>query len=96
MGLVSVRHYQQIPVSLRPRGTNTAGDTVTVVLSTASTSSVSVAGDVRQTRLDQAWFWTPTWQAMEREADEDLVAGRYDDFDTLDDFIDDLERLMEE
>lgn len=25
---------------------------------------------------DQAWFWTPEWQALEREADEDLKAGR--------------------
>lgn len=24
----------------------------------------------------QAWFWTPKWQAAEREADEDLKAGR--------------------
>ncbi|MHB8860002.1 MAG: AbrB/MazE/SpoVT family DNA-binding domain-containing protein [Thermoleophilia bacterium] len=25
----------------------------------------------------QAWFWTPEWQAGEREADEDLKAGRF-------------------
>ena len=25
---------------------------------------------------DQAWFWTPEWQALEREADEDIKAGR--------------------
>jgi len=25
---------------------------------------------------DQAWFWTERWQAMEREADADLAAGR--------------------
>ncbi len=25
---------------------------------------------------DQAWFWTPEWQKGEREADEDLKAGR--------------------
>lgn len=24
----------------------------------------------------QAWFWTPEWQQREREADEDIVAGR--------------------
>lgn len=24
----------------------------------------------------QAWFWTPAWQAGEREADEDLRPGR--------------------
>ncbi len=25
---------------------------------------------------DEAWFWTAEWQAMEREADEDIKAGR--------------------
>jgi hypothetical protein len=29
-------------------------------------------------RIDptQAWFWTREWQAKEREADDDLAAGR--------------------
>ncbi len=27
-------------------------------------------------RADQAWFWTERWQAMEREADADIAAGR--------------------
>ena len=25
---------------------------------------------------DQAWFWTPEWQAGEREADAHIAAGR--------------------
>ena len=25
---------------------------------------------------DQRWFWTEHWQRMEREADEDIAAGR--------------------
>lgn len=25
---------------------------------------------------DQVWFWTERWQAMEREADADIEAGR--------------------
>ena len=28
------------------------------------------------TDTDQDWFWTPAWQAREREADADLAAGR--------------------
>jgi hypothetical protein len=35
------------------------------------------------TAEDQAWFWTPAWQAGEREAEADLVAGRYQAFDTI-------------
>lgn len=73
-------------------GTDTASSSVTVALNTISKTEVHLLeGD--QPRLDQAWFWTPEWQAMEREADEDLAAGRYEDFETLDDFIEDLKRL---
>ncbi len=32
----------------------------------------------------QAWFWNPTWQAGEREADADKAAGRVDAFDSGD------------
>mgnify|MGYP005846590403 CR=1 FL=1 len=45
---------------------------------------------IEQDTADQAWFWTAEWQAKEREADEDLAAGRYKDFDTMDDFLADL------
>jgi antitoxin MazE len=41
---------------------------------------------------DQAWFWTPEWQAKEREADDDLTAGRFRDFDNLEDLLKDLHR----
>jgi AbrB family looped-hinge helix DNA binding protein len=30
----------------------------------------------------QAWFWTPTWQAGEREADSDRAAGRVETFNS--------------
>jgi hypothetical protein len=31
---------------------------------------------------DQAWFWTPDWQAKEREADADKAAGRVEHFES--------------
>jgi hypothetical protein len=34
----------------------------------------------RHVPADQAWFWTPEWQAKEREADADLAAGRVKTF----------------
>ena len=43
----------------------------------------------------QSWFWTPEWQAMEREADGNLANGNYVDFGTMDEFIDDLEKPTE-
>jgi antitoxin MazE len=39
---------------------------------------------------DQAWFWTKEWQGKEREADEDIVAGNYRDYKSLDALIKDL------
>ncbi|HVX19842.1 MAG TPA: AbrB/MazE/SpoVT family DNA-binding domain-containing protein [Acidimicrobiales bacterium] len=43
-------------------------------------------------RADQAWFWTERWQAMEREAEDDVAAGRVETFESADDFLGDLER----
>jgi bifunctional DNA-binding transcriptional regulator/antitoxin component of YhaV-PrlF toxin-antitoxin module len=36
---------------------------------------------------DQAWFWTDRWQAMEREADADITAGRVVVVDGADELI---------
>ncbi len=45
-------------------------------------------GDWIEVDKDQLWYWTKEWQEKEREADEDLRAGRYEDFDDFGDFID--------
>jgi len=39
---------------------------------------------------DQLWFWTPEWQKREREADEDIAAGRLKEFDSVADLLKDL------
>lgn len=39
----------------------------------------------------QAWFWSPRWQQIEREADEDFAAGRYDTFADAEDFLSDVD-----
>ncbi|HEV2361633.1 MAG TPA: AbrB/MazE/SpoVT family DNA-binding domain-containing protein [Acidimicrobiales bacterium] len=36
----------------------------------------------------QAWFWSPEWQAGEREADADLAAGRVETFGSGEEFVD--------
>jgi len=38
----------------------------------------------------QAWFWTPAWQAGERQADADRAAGRVESFGSTEEFIDAL------
>jgi AbrB family looped-hinge helix DNA binding protein len=42
---------------------------------------------------DQRWFWTDRWQAMEREVDEDVAAGRVTTFDSAQAFLDYLDSL---
>jgi len=39
----------------------------------------------------QAYFWTQEWQAAEREADEDIRAGRMQTFESVDELLADLE-----
>jgi antitoxin PrlF len=38
----------------------------------------------------QAWFWTPEWQAGEREADADLATGRTEGFESGGEFLEAL------
>jgi AbrB family looped-hinge helix DNA binding protein len=40
----------------------------------------------------QAYFWTRKWQEGEREADEDIKAGRVKAFDSVEELISDLEK----
>lgn len=37
--------------------------------------------------VDQLWFWTEEWQALEAEADKDFAQGRYTSHADMDDFI---------
>jgi predicted transcriptional regulator len=39
----------------------------------------------------QEWFWTEAWQTAEREVEADLAAGRFETFDTMEDFLASLE-----
>lgn len=37
--------------------------------------------------LDQAWYWTPEWQAGEAEADADRMAGRSTRYHSDEEFL---------
>ena len=39
---------------------------------------------------EQAWFWSPEWLAEEMAVDEELRSGEYEEFDSIEDFIDSL------
>ncbi len=40
---------------------------------------------------NQAYFWTKEWQEAERDASEDIKAGRVKTFDTAEELIKDLD-----
>jgi len=39
----------------------------------------------------QEWFWSETWQKDEREVENELAAGDFQTFDTMEDFLKNLE-----
>jgi len=41
---------------------------------------------------NQAYFWTKRWQEGEREADEDIKAGRIKTFASVSELIKDLDK----
>lgn len=49
-----------------------------------------INGKILEVDPNQLWFWTSEWQAGERQAESELLAGEYDDFDNLDDFFEDM------
>jgi bifunctional DNA-binding transcriptional regulator/antitoxin component of YhaV-PrlF toxin-antitoxin module len=44
---------------------------------------------------EQRWFWTERWQRMEREADEDIAAGRVGTAREIDEFVEHLRASAE-
>lgn len=45
---------------------------------------------------DQAWFWTPEWQAGEREVDEEIARGEIIVSENIDDFIAQIDAVYKE
>ena len=43
--------------------------------------------------MDEMWFWSAGHQRAESEAEDDIVAERYRDFDDAESFVADLEAL---
>jgi hypothetical protein len=39
---------------------------------------------------DQSWFWTDEWRSRYQEAKDDLAAGRFKDFDDVEQLVQEL------
>jgi len=50
-----------------------------------------IVSEALLTAVEQRYFWTPEWQAKEREADEAIAEGRVRTFDTMDEMLDFLD-----
>ena len=87
--VLQVRSNGQItlPTAVRRKANLKEGDLLEVVVEADGT--VRLVPQIAVER-SQAYFWTRRWQAGEREADDDLIAGRYKDFASMDDLLADL------
>ncbi len=88
--VLQIRSNGQItlPTAVRRKANLKEGDLLEIVVEEDGT--VRLVPQVAIER-SQAYFWTPRWQAGEREADEDIKAGRVKKFDNIEDLITDLE-----
>jgi AbrB family looped-hinge helix DNA binding protein len=87
--VLQVRSNGQItlPAAVRSKANLKEGDLLEVVVEADGT--VRLVPQIAVER-SQAYFWTRRWQNGEREADDDLIDGRYQDFAGMDDLIADL------
>ena len=72
---VKVRPKAQLTLPEEIRRTLHIGEGDEVEFAVHDDGTVTVRGYV-SIPTDQAWFFTPEWLAGEREADEDIAAGR--------------------
>jgi len=83
------RHGQiTLPASVRERLGIEEGDLVEIEVVDES----AVLVPKKLVDKSQAYFWTRKWQEGEREADEDIKAGRVKAFDSVEELISDLEK----
>lgn len=58
----------------------------------ADASAQEVILNALRTAAEQAYFWTPEWQQMERATDLAIAEGRVQTFDQIDEMIDYLDQ----
>ena len=82
------RHGQvTLPASVRKRLGISEGDLVEVVVQ----DDKAVLLPKKMIDSSQAYFWTKEWQEAEKEASEDIKAGRVKTFDSVEELLADLD-----
>ncbi len=89
MPVVKVRKRYQltIPEEIRKKLDLEVGDYVEVRIS--KTGQLIITPKKLVDKRD-AWYWRKEWQEKERQADEDIQAGRVKEFDDVEELIKDL------
>ena len=83
------RHGQvTLPASVRRKLGIEEGDLVEVMVE----GDKAVLLPKKIVDKSQAYFWTKEWQVAEREASEDIKAGRVKTFDNVEELIKDLDK----
>jgi antitoxin PrlF len=82
-----------LPPEVRAALSVEVGDEVEFVVEAPGV--VAIRG-LKMIPADQAWFWTPEWQAGEREVDEQLARGEYVTYNSSEEFLAALEALSKE
>ncbi len=77
-----------LPAAIRKQASIQEGDTFEVYID--DDGAIRLVPKVVIDR-NQAYFWTKRWQDGERETDEDLSAGRFKDFDSIESLLEELE-----
>jgi len=83
-GLLSYYGEDWLTVAIGPLAVDGLMVTATGALLAASVRAALAA----ERATDQAWFWTPEWQAGEREASEQIAAGQTKSYDSMDALLD--------
>ncbi len=77
----------QIPKEIREEVGIEEGDYIDIEINGEDTITLHIKGLVDE---DDSWYWSGEWQQMEREADEDIKAGRVKSFDNIEYLIREL------
>ena len=82
-GTVRAKGQITLPREIRESAHIEEGDPIEFVM----TEDGILLRPMKQIDASQAWFWTPEWQAGEREAEGDIAAGRVTRFDSDTEFL---------
>lgn len=80
-----------IPADIRKAAGLKPGDPVEFEIRGVKDAYVILLRPQKVVDSSQLWFWKPEWQEMEREASEDIAAGRTEFFEDTAAFLESLD-----